>query len=144
MAFNRSRHTSMANALILRRRPKPKNPGISAIMRGNRGKDTGPEVLVRRLLRAEGVSGYRLHWPVIGRPDIAFPGRKVAFFVHGCFWHGHSCGVRMATYNRAFWDAKILENQARDAKVLSTLHAEGWAVVVIWECSLRKLGAAAL
>lgn len=65
----------------------PKNPGVGKSMRANRSRNTGPEMLLRRMLRERGLTGYRLHWPVEGRPDVAFPGLKVAVFVHGCFWH---------------------------------------------------------
>jgi DNA mismatch endonuclease, patch repair protein len=113
-------------------------------MRANRHKDTGPELLVRRLLREAGVTGYRLHWPVAGRPDLAFPSRKIAIFVHGCYWHGHGCGVRRGTHNAGFWEEKIRANRRRDREAMSRLRREDWIVVIIWECALRTLNKAAL
>jgi DNA mismatch endonuclease, patch repair protein len=111
----------------------------SAIMRAVRGKDTAPELLVRRLLR--GIApGYRLHRKDIpGRPDVAYPGRRLAVFVHGCFWHGHDCarGARTPKANREYWEAKIARNRARDAANLADLTALGWRSLVVWECATR-------
>ena len=128
---------------LVSRKP-PKSAATSAVMRANRSKNTGLELLVRRLLRDAGARGYRLHWRVIGRPDVAFPGRKIAVFAHGCYWHGHSCGVRMPGYNRDFWDEKIDANRRRDREVVETLERQGWSVVIIWECVLKRLGQEAL
>ncbi|WP_460449901.1 very short patch repair endonuclease [Alsobacter sp. SYSU BS001988] len=111
----------------------------SAIMRAVRGKDTTPELLVRRLLR--GIApGYRLHRrDVPGRPDVAYVGRKAAIFVHGCFWHGHDCarGARTPKVNRDYWEAKIARNRARDAESLAALAARGWRSLVVWECETK-------
>ncbi|WP_406855637.1 DNA mismatch endonuclease Vsr [Alsobacter sp. KACC 23698] len=111
----------------------------SAIMRAVRGKDTTPELLVRRLLR--GIApGYRLHRrEVPGRPDVAYVGRKAAIFVHGCFWHGHDCarGARVPKANRDYWEAKIARNRARDADNLAALAARGWRSLVVWECETK-------
>jgi DNA mismatch endonuclease Vsr len=110
------------------------------VMRRVRGRDTGPERAARRLLRAEGLTGYRLdRRDLPGRPDIAFIGRRAAIFVHGCFWHGHDCprGARAPKANAAYWCAKIARNRARDAAALAALAAAGWRVMVVWECGLR-------
>jgi DNA mismatch endonuclease, patch repair protein len=111
----------------------------SAILRAVRGKDTTPELLVRRLLR--GIApGYRLHRrDVPGRPDVAYVGRKAAIFVHGCFWHGHDCarGARTPKANRDYWEAKIARNRARDAESLAALAARGWRSLVVWECETK-------
>lgn len=115
----------------------------SAVMRRVKGKDTSPELKVRRLLRRLGV-GYRLHRADLpGKPDIAMPGRKLALFVHGCFWHGHDCarGARMPKANRPYWEAKIARNRARDAANRAALEAMGWRTVTLWECELKDEGA---
>ncbi|TVQ54567.1 MAG: DNA mismatch endonuclease Vsr [Rhodobacteraceae bacterium] len=112
----------------------------SAVMRRVKARDTAPEMRVRRLLRALGHSGYRLHWgDAPGRPDIAFPGRRAAIFVHGCFWHGHACprGARAPKANAAYWAAKIARNRARDVETEARLSAMGWRVFTVWECALR-------
>jgi DNA mismatch endonuclease, patch repair protein len=111
----------------------------SAVMRRVKGKDTAPELKVRRLLRRLGV-GYRLHRADLpGKPDIAMPGRKLALFVHGCFWHGHDCarGARTPKANRPYWEAKIARNRARDAEHRVALEAKGWRAVTLWECELK-------
>ena len=111
----------------------------SAVMRRVKGKDTAPEMTVRRLLTRMGV-GYRLHRADLpGRPDIVMSGRKTAIFVHGCFWHGHDCarGARVPKANRPYWEAKIGRNRARDAEHRAALEALGWRAVVLWECELK-------
>jgi DNA mismatch endonuclease (patch repair protein) len=111
----------------------------SAVMRRVKGKDTSPELKVRRLLRRLSV-GYRLHRADLpGKPDIAMPGRKLVLFVHGCFWHGHDCarGARMPKANRSYWEAKIARNRARDAEHRADLEAKGWRAVTLWECELK-------
>lgn len=110
-------------------------------MRGVGAKDTSPEIVVRRLLRSIGETGYRLHRTELpGKPDIAFIGRKLVIFVHGCFWHGHSCqrGARMPKTNQDYWSRKIERNRSRDAKNVAALHAMGWKVLVIWECEINS------
>ncbi len=111
----------------------------SAVMRRVKGRDTAPELKVRRMLRASGI-GYRLGGCGLpGRPDVVMKGRKVALFVHGCFWHGHDCprGARKPQANADYWGAKIERNRARDARVAAELTAAGWRVVTVWECRLR-------
>jgi DNA mismatch endonuclease (patch repair protein) len=111
----------------------------SAVMRRVKGKDTAPELKVRRLLRRLGV-GYRLHRADLpGKPDIAMPGRKLALFVHGCFWHGHDCarGARIPKANRPYWEAKIARNRVRDTAHRAALEAMGWRAVTLWECELK-------
>lgn len=108
-------------------------------MRRVKSRDTTPEKRVRGLLRDLGRTGYRLDRKDLpGRPDIAFIGRKLAIFVHGCFWHGHDCkrGARVPAHNRDYWLAKIARNRQRDARALSALTDAGWRVLVIWECEL--------
>ncbi|HEX4198802.1 MAG TPA: DNA mismatch endonuclease Vsr [Caulobacteraceae bacterium] len=115
----------------------------SAVMARVKGRDTGPERLVRRLLWRLGAR-YRLdRRDLPGRPDIVMPGRKLAIFVHGCFWHGHTCarGARVPKANRDYWTGKIARNRARDEKTRTALEALGWRVEVVWECDLKDVDA---
>jgi DNA mismatch endonuclease (patch repair protein) len=114
----------------------------SAVMRRVKGRDTGPELAVRRILRAAGV-GYRLGGAGLpGRPDLVMKGRRVVVFVHGCFWHGHDCrrGARAPKANAAYWSAKIARNRARDAAAEAALREAGWRVITVWECGQRDPG----
>ena len=111
----------------------------SAVMRRVKGRDTTPELKLRKLLTRMGLR-YRLHRKDLpGSPDVAFMGRRVAIFMHGCFWHGHDCrrGARQPKANADYWLAKIGRNRARDAASLAALDAMGWRALVIWECDLR-------
>lgn len=107
-------------------------------MQANRGKNTKPELELRRLLRDAGYPGYRLHWKKApGRPDIAYPGRRIAIFVNGCFWHScPHCTPATPKANHDFWAAKLQANRERDARHEADLVREGWAVVTVWECQL--------
>lgn len=109
-------------------------------MKGNVGKDTKPELLLRKLLREAGFPGYRLHWKKApGRPDIAYPGRKVAIFVHGCFWHRcPHCNPSLPKSNQDYWGPKFEANRERDERKVRQLEEAGWRVVVVWECVLVK------
>ncbi len=109
-------------------------------MRSVKGRDTGPELAARRSLRAAGV-GYRLGGQGLpGRPDIVMKGRRLAIFVHGCFWHGHDCarGARKPKANADYWAAKIGRNRARDAVSEAALAGAGWRVITIWDCAMRS------
>jgi DNA mismatch endonuclease (patch repair protein) len=111
----------------------------SRIMRAVKGKDTTPELAVRRLLHSRGYR-YRLHRKDLpGRPDLVFAGRRKVIFVHGCFWHGHDCkrGARRPKENADYWAKKISRNQERDAKAQEALRSMGWDVLVLWECELK-------
>ena len=115
----------------------------SAVMARVKARDTWPEMVVRRLLWRLGVR-YRLDRKDLpGRPDIVMPGRKLAIFVHGCFWHGHDCarGARVPKANRDYWTGKIARNRARDIETRAALEAAGWRVEVIWECDLKDAAA---
>lgn len=106
-----------------------------------RGKDTGPEMIVRRLLTEMGYR-YRLHGRALpGRPDLVFVSRRTVVFVHGCFWHRHACrhGRVIPRTRRAFWRAKLEGNAARDRRTRARLRREGWRVLVVWECQLRHV-----
>jgi DNA mismatch endonuclease, patch repair protein len=109
-------------------------------MQAVRSKDTGPELLVRTLLHSQGYR-YRLHRTDLpGKPDLSFPARRKLIFVHGCFWHGHSCprGARVPKANRSYWVTKIATNRARDRKTRRALLVLGWRSHVVWECELRS------
>ncbi len=83
---------------------------------------------------------YRLHRKDLpGSPDVAMPGRRLAIFVHGCFWHGHDCarGSRVPKANRDYWLAKVARNTARDARNRTELEAAGWRVETAWECQMK-------
>ena len=114
----------------------------SAVMRAVKGRDTTPELAVRCILRAAGI-GYRLGGRGLpGRPDLVMQGRRVAVFVHGCFWHGHDCkrGARQPKANADYWTAKIGRNRARDEAAADALADAGWRVVTIWECGIKAPG----
>lgn len=105
-----------------------------------KGRDTAPERRVRSLLHRMGYR-FRLHVAALpGKPDIVLAKHRTVVFVHGCFWHGHTgCArSRRPSSNRAFWNRKIDANIRRDARQRRELAAEGWRVMVIWECALRK------
>jgi DNA mismatch endonuclease (patch repair protein) len=111
----------------------------SAVMRRVRGRDTSPEMKVRKLLTRLGAR-YRLHRKDLpGSPDIVLPGRRLAIFVHGCFWHGHDCarGSRVPKQNRDYWLAKVGRNTARDEGAQAALREAGWRVETIWECQMK-------
>ena len=98
-------------------------------------RDTGPEMTVRRLLHGLGYR-YRLHAKKLpGKPDIVFPRRKKAIFVHGCFWHGHGCSKGQPPKSRRdYWEPKLTANKARDAAQVSALQTLGWSVLTVWQC----------
>ena len=111
----------------------------SATMRAVKSRDTAPERAVRRIARAF-APGYRLNRAGLpGKPDLVYGKRRLAIFVHGCFWHGHDCkrGAREPSDNDAYWRAKIAGNRARDAKNLAALRGLGWRTLVIHECALK-------
>jgi DNA mismatch endonuclease (patch repair protein) len=113
---------------------------ISRYMRGNKAKHTQPELLLRRALWQNGLRGYRLHWKQLpGKPDVCYPGRKLAIFLHGCFWHRcPHCLPAMPKTNLPFWMEKFTRNQERDQRNLERLRAAGWQVLVIWGCQLEE------
>lgn len=95
------------------------------------------ELKVVKLLREQGITGWRRHWPVAGRPDFAFPKSKIALFIDGCFWHGHNCRNLTPSQNSDYWQAKIARNRKRDKRVTAELKREGWRVLRVWECALK-------
>ena len=108
------------------------------MMTGIRGKDTGPEIKIRKALHRKGFR-FRLHGKgVPGKPDIILRKYGAVIFVNGCFWHGHDCHLfKWPSTRKAFWKEKITSNKDRDKKNLVTLREHGWRVLVVWECSLK-------
>lgn len=118
--------------------PKAKR---SQMMAGIKGKDTRPEMLVRRALHARGYR-FRLHRKDLpGKPDIVLPKYRTVIFVHGCFWHGHDCHLfKWPKTREEFWREKIGQNMKRDAETVAALWARGWQTIICWECALRHQG----
>ena len=126
--------------------PSASSPAVHNVMVANKSTNTKPELIVRSLLRTAGFPGYRLHWRIDGeggryvcRPDISFPGRKLAIFVHGCFWHRcPKCDLRLPKSNVDYWRQKFEKNVERDRKKEASLEEIGWLVHTIWECDLER------
>lgn len=114
------------------------------IMQAVKSKNTGPEMVVRRLLHAMGYR-FRLHRKDLpGKPDIVLPGRRKAIFVHGCFWHAHGCSKGRPPKSRLdYWLPKLAQNVARDRAKLEHLESLGWQAHVVWQCELRDIDALA-
>jgi len=108
------------------------------MMAGIRGKDTKPELTIRKGLFRKGLR-YRTHVSALpGRPDLVFPRYGAAVFVHGCFWHGHGCVLfRWPSSNTLFWRQKITRNQVVDLRSRESLLSTNWRVMTVWECSLK-------
>lgn len=120
------------------RAPIPSSEATSRVMSANKAKNTKPEVILQKALFRK-KPGYRLHWKKApGRPDICYPGRKVAIFVNGCFWHRcPHCNLPMPKSNAEFWKQKFKNNIERDKRKLEELEILGWRVVFIWECQIN-------
>ena len=124
--------------------PQASSEAVHNVMVANRATNTGPERVVRRMLRQAGYPGYRLHWRIddeegryICRPDIAYPGRKLAIFVHGCFWHRcPRCALGLPKSNTDYWSEKFERNVERDREKEAALRDRGWEVRTIWECDI--------
>lgn len=114
----------------------------SRMMAGIRGKNTKPELLIRRSLHKAGFR-FRLHGEFLngrlpGKPDLVFSGRRAVLFIHGCFWHGHNCHLFRPPGTRPeFWQVKIASNVGRDLRDINALHDQNWRVGTVWECALR-------
>ena len=106
-----------------------------------RGRDTKPEMIVRRGLHARGLR-FRLHCKDLpGQPDLVFPKYRTAVFVHGCFWHAHDCPMfKWPQTREEFWREKISKNLERDKRTISRLKDQGWRVLTVWECALKGPG----
>ena len=111
----------------------------SKIMASVRSRGNGTtELALRRVLLENGLRGYRKHWHVAGKPDFAWPARKVAVFVDGCFWHGCARCKTLPTSNVEYWKNKIETNRRRDRRTTRLLRREGWKVVRIRECCVKR------
>ncbi len=105
------------------------------------GKNTKPELMVRKLLFNMGYR-YRLHYSNLpGKPDLVFPGKRKVIFIHGCFWHRHDCkkGQSLPNKNMDFWRKKLSDNENRDSRNISDLNKLGWEVLIIWECQIKNI-----
>jgi len=128
--------------------PPASSPAVHNVMIANRSRDTKPELQVRRMLREAGFPGYRLHWRIddedgkyVCRPDITYPGRRLAIFVHGCFWHRcPQCAMSLPKSNVDFWTQKFERNVERDRKNEIALIGLGWLVHTFWECEIDRAG----
>ena len=119
--------------------PSASNAAVRKSMKGNKRANTKPELIVRQRLREAGLTGYRLQWRVPGRPDIAWPGKKVALFINGCFWHRcPHCNLSLPKSHVEYWAVKFERNVERDRANIAALEQDGWTVHVIWECQLKK------
>ncbi|WP_211360552.1 very short patch repair endonuclease [Geobacter argillaceus] len=120
----------------MKKRPSAISETVSGAMRSMPEHSTGPEMAVRRLLYASGLR-YRVQYPVPGAPrrsiDIAFPGKKVAVFIDGCFWHGCAEHRNIPAHNRDWWQNKIDQNRSRDRDTDEKLSNAGWQVLRYWE-----------
>ncbi len=117
----------------------PLNENVSRVMSSNKAKNTKPELRLRKALYADGVRGYRLNWKKVpGKPDIAFPGRKISIFINGCYWHRcPHCELPLPKTNTEFWKEKFDKNIKRDKKKEKELLDLGWTVLVFWECKIK-------
>jgi len=113
---------------------KSKRSEVMSRIRGRGNKDT--ELALIKLFRQHGITGWRRHLKVFGKPDFAFKEKRLAVFVDGCFWHGCRRHCKVPVGNHAFWEKKLSANRERDRRVNRVLRKEGWRVVRIWEHSL--------
>ena len=106
-----------------------------------RSKDTSIELKVRKYLFSLGYR-YRVNYKKLpGKPDIVFTKKKIAIFIHGCYWHGHNCNSRYAHISKSntnYWNTKIQRNQERDKRNIEQLEKDGWKVIVLWECEIKE------
>lgn len=103
------------------------------------GKETKPEILVRRFLFAAGFRFRKNVVNLLGKPDIVLSKYNTIIFVHGCFWHGHTCKRgKLPESNHEFWKQKIEKNIERDKQIIAQLEKDGWTVIIIWQCEIRN------
>lgn len=115
--------------------PREVRSKIMASVRSKGNRTT--EVALAKVLRAADLRGYRKHWPIVGKPDFAWPGLKVAVFVDGCFWHGCARCKYLPRTRRRFWKNKIETNVRRDRRVSQRLRRAGWRVLRVRECAVE-------
>ncbi|MFB6305382.1 MAG: very short patch repair endonuclease [Flavobacteriales bacterium] len=123
-----------------KRSPTPANETTSFVMSRIGYKNTKPEIKLRKALWHSGLKGYRIHYKKApGKPDIAFPGKKTAIFVHGCYWHRcPHCKPSVPRNNVEFWKNKFQKNMKRDKRKEQDLINYGWKVITVWECKIKK------
>ena len=114
--------------------PEQRRKNMSRI----RGKNTSPELKLRKMLWESGIRGYRVHYKLPGKPDIVFTRKKVVVFVDGCFWHKCPVCFRPPETNAEFWNDKLQKNVERDLKVTKELEDLGWTVLRFWEHEVKK------
>ncbi|MBI2063986.1 MAG: very short patch repair endonuclease [Candidatus Yanofskybacteria bacterium] len=121
------------------RAPIPRKLSTSKVMSANKKSNTGPEIILKKYIRKAGLRGYRLSPKNIpGRPDISFTKKKIAIFVHGCFWHRcPECSFPLPRDNKNFWSEKFKRNKARDQKKKKELQKLWWKVLTIWEHQIK-------
>lgn len=115
---------------------KDKRSEIMKSVKSNKNKSTELELI--DLFKKHHITGWRRNYPVKGHPDFVFLDQKIAIFVDGCFWHGHSCRKNSPQQNHDFWEKKISYNKKHDTEVTELFQKRGWTVIRIWECELRK------
>lgn len=132
----------MAKKKYLRdgRSPVPLSESISKVMSANKGRDTKPEISLRKALWSASLRGYRLHAKSLpGRPDISYSQKKLAVFVNGCFWHRcPHCNPNEPKSNKEFWQRKFKANIERDARKIELLNSIDWQTITLWECQIRN------
>ena len=117
-----------------RHHPEIRSKNMAAI----RGKDTKPELFIRKLLHANGFRYTLNNSKLAGKPDIVFPKYRAVIFVHGCFWHVHNCpAFKWPSTREEWWKEKLSRNQVRDRKNLKELINQGWRIAIVWECALK-------
>ena len=122
------------------RSPVPLNNNVSKVMSSIKGANTNLEKILRKGLYSDDIRGYRLNWKnAPGKPDIAFPGKQIAIFVHGCYWHRcQKCNFSMPKTNIKFWKNKFEKNVERDKNQQKKLLELGWRILIFWECEIKN------
>lgn len=113
-----------------------KRSQVMSAVRSKGNKST--ELALISIFRSLKISGWRRNVNLIGKPDFVFPKHKTIVFVDGCYWHGHTCRIRKPGHNNKYWKEKILHNKLRDGFVTKELRRNGWKVIRIWECEIKK------
>jgi DNA mismatch endonuclease, patch repair protein len=121
------------------RAPIPEHESTSRLMSTIKGRNTKPELNIRRELWKKRIRGYRLHWKKVpGTPDISFPGKKIAIFINGCFWHRcPNCNPPIPKSHSNFWYNKFQKNVERDKIKIQQLNENGWRTIILWECQIN-------
>ena len=118
----------------------PKSAAVTKTMQGNKSKDSKPELLLRKAIWNAGLKGYRLHRKDLpGKPDLVFTAKKVALFIHGCYWHSCPiCAIARPKHNATYWSEKLAGNSRRDIRNAEQLAKAGWRVHTVWECQVKS------